>query len=83
MHTTNPMTTRIFSVMFAGELWSFVTAVLRHGPSWETVPSLLLAIVALIGAVRSYLDGAQLRRHAEEEHQIKLGCRRCPPGMER
>lgn len=81
----NPLANcRIFSAIAAGEVWQLVAAVLRNGPSWETVPPLLLAIAALIGAVRSYLDGAQARRFAEEEHRAKLGCLRfTSPGMER
>lgn len=74
---------RIFSVIAAGEVWQFLAAVLRNGPSWETVPPLLLAIAALIGAVRGYLDAAQVRRHAEDEHRAKLGCLRFPSGVER
>lgn len=80
----NPMTTRLFSVICVGEVWQLAAELLRHGPSWESVPPLLLALAALIGAVRNYLDGAQARRHAEDEHRAKLGClRRCPPGIER
>jgi len=83
MHHNPAATFRIFAAIAAGEFWELTTALLRHGPSWESVPSLVLALAALIGAVRSYLDGAQVRRHAEDEHRLKLGCYRCPPGAER
>lgn len=67
-------TCRIFAAIAAGELIQLATALLRHGPSWETVPPLLLALAALIGAMRNYLDGAQARRIALDEHRMKLGC---------
>jgi hypothetical protein len=83
MHHNSLATFRIFAAICAGETWEFAAALLRHGPAWESVPSLLLAVAAMIGAVRSYLDGAQLRRHAEAEHKLKLDCFRRPPGAER
>lgn len=79
--------TGLFAANAAGALWWLGDQLLRHGPSWELIPPLLLATAALLGAVRSYLDGAQARRIALEEHHAKLGCLRRlpsgPPGLER
>ncbi len=71
-------TTGLFATMNVAALWDFMVELSRHGPSWELVPPLVLATAALIGAVRSYLDGAQARRIALEEHRAKLGCLRRP-----
>ena len=84
MHTHNPMYFRVFAANAGGATLQFLSELLRHGPSWELVPSLLMGLASVIGATKIWLDSAQQRRHAEEEHRAKLGClRRCPPGIER
>jgi hypothetical protein len=87
MTSRHDTTTGLFATMNLAALWDLAATLSRHGPSWELVPPLVLAVAALIGAVRSYLDGAQARRIALDEHRAKLGCLRhlpsAPPGMER
>lgn len=82
----NP-TPRLLAVHAGGALWWIVDQLLRHGPSWELIPPILFGTAAVIGAVKNWLDGAQARRIALEEHRAKLGCLRRPPtgplGIER
>lgn len=64
--------TRLFAANAAGAGWWIIDSLCRYGPSWQLVPPLLLACASAIGAVKSYQDAAQARRHAEERHQIEL-----------
>jgi hypothetical protein len=77
----------LFAVINLAAVSDFVGALLRHGPSWELVPSLVLSLAALVGALRSFLDGAQSRRFAADEHRLKVGILEClprrPPGSEK
>jgi hypothetical protein len=69
-HTTHQ--TRLFAGNAAGAGWWLFDALYRYGPSWQLVPPILIALASVMGAVRSYQDGAQARRHAEEKHQEEI-----------
>lgn len=63
---------RLFATNVGGSVWWLLDALYRHGPSWQLVPPIVLAIASLVGAVRAYQDGAQARRHADEKHRAEL-----------
>jgi hypothetical protein len=64
--------TSLFATSAAGCCWWLVDQLVQHGPSWQLIPPLLIGSASLLGAVRSTLDGAQARRHAEERHRAAL-----------
>ncbi len=64
--------TRLFATSAAGSGWWFVDALYRHGPSWQLVPPLLLAVASLIGALNGFLNGRQARKHADELHRAEM-----------
>lgn len=69
-HTTHH--TQLFAANAAGAGWWVFDALYRYGPSWQLVPPILIGLASVMGAVRSYQDGAQARRHADEKHRAEL-----------
>lgn len=69
---------RLFAANAAGSTWWVADAFWRYGPSWQLVPPIMLAIASLVGAVRTYQDGAQARRHAEERHRLEMAALQRP-----
>lgn len=65
-------TTSLFATSAAGAGWWLLDQLYQHGPSWQLIPPLFIGAASLLGAVRSSLDGAQQRRHAEERHRAEL-----------
>lgn len=61
-----------FVASCVGSIWWAADQLARHGPRWELVPPTVLALASLLGALRSWSDGRQARRHAEELHRQKL-----------
>ncbi len=55
-----------------GSGWWVIQQLIEHGPSWQVIPPMLFGVAAVFGAVRSYQDGSQKRRHAEADHQARL-----------
>lgn len=44
-----------------------------HGPKWENVTPMLIGISTLIGAIASYQNHRQIRKHADEKHRLSMG----------
>jgi hypothetical protein len=64
--------TGLFAANAAAAGWWVVNLVARHGPSWEAVPPILIGAASLIGAVKSWQNDQQLRRHREELHRLEI-----------
>ena len=70
MDARHPTTLFATSAASAGA-W-LLDSLYRYGPSWSLVPPILLALASVLGAVRSYQDGAQARRHADARLRAEL-----------
>jgi hypothetical protein len=71
-----PSQTGLFATNAAAAGWWVLDLLYRHGPSWELVPPILIGTASVIGAVKSWTDSAQQRRHREELHRLELEKRR-------
>lgn len=67
--------TGLFATSSLGSFWWVVDVLCRNGPSWSIVPPILIGTASLIGAIRSYQNDLQARRHAEERHRAEMGQR--------
>ena len=63
---------KFHAASISASIWLFGQELLRHGPTWDLLPSILLASSTFVIAVRGYLDAAQARRHREEKHRAEI-----------
>jgi hypothetical protein len=66
----------IYATSAASSLWWLVDFLCRHGPSWEVMPPILVGAASLIGAIRTYLNDKQGRKHADERHRAEMATRK-------
>jgi hypothetical protein len=73
--------TSLFATNAAASGWWLVDLLVRHGPSWQIVPPILIGTASLLGAAKGYLNDRQARRHAEERHRLDIELRRRSPSQ--
>lgn len=63
-HTHEPVSSTVghFATITLAGLWMTLKQAFTHGPDWGTLPPLLLALSALIGAIRAAQNDAYRRR---------------------
>lgn len=78
-HDASTNQTGLFATNALASSWWVVDLLYRHGPSWQIMPPLLLGAASLLGAVKSYQNDRQARRHTEERHRLELERMRSRP----
>lgn len=68
--------TGLFATNALASSWWVVDLFYRHGPGWEMVPPILIGTASLLGAIKSYQNDRQARRHREERHRLELESQR-------
>jgi hypothetical protein len=76
MNHDTPNQTGLFATNAAASSWWVVDLLCRHGPSWQIVPPTLIGLASFVGAIKSYQNDRQARRHAEDRHRLELEAQR-------
>lgn len=72
--------TGLFSTIASAGVWDVFAVLYQHGPSWELVPPLLIAVAGLVGAVNSFRE-SEHRRHMERARQAVEQARLTKAGL--
>lgn len=75
MHHDAVTQTNLFAANTLASIWWAADILYRHGPSWSILPPILIGITGLIGALRSYQNDRQQRRHKEDIHRAEMAAR--------
>lgn len=74
--------TYLHATAAGGSFWWLLEQLIAYGPSWSLVPPLLIGASGLLGALTSFLNQRQARRHREELHRRQLATAKFVPAVE-